>query len=175
MAARPEHVRAPEVARAALKEATDLFGHLLATEIRSGSQRGATRLIGPPSATRRAPRFVARTESGAARRADGIAATDDGRAWREERRDTPPVRQRDARPEPDDPLASGPRPRPAIGRLTLMDLGPDTCRFPFGDGPFRFCGAMPVPGKPYCAACLRGLYRSPERDDVVVPRRADER
>jgi hypothetical protein len=57
-------------------------------------------------------------------------------------------------------LAPQPGPRPPIGRFTLMDLGPDTCRFPFGDGPFLFCGAEPLPEKPYCATCIRGLYRS---------------
>lgn len=31
--------------------------------------------------------------------------------------------------------------------LTLIDLGPNECRWPYGEGPFTFCGH---PGHPYC-------------------------
>lgn len=34
--------------------------------------------------------------------------------------------------------------------LTLMQLEPDDCRFPFGDGPITFCGHPKTPGSSYC-------------------------
>ena len=33
----------------------------------------------------------------------------------------------------------------------LLDLTSHDCRFPFGDGPFTFCGCPVATGKPYCA------------------------
>jgi GcrA cell cycle regulator len=33
---------------------------------------------------------------------------------------------------------------------TLLELGPDECRYPFGDGPFTFCGHPTMEGHSYC-------------------------
>ncbi|WP_093234154.1 GcrA family cell cycle regulator [Sinorhizobium sp. NFACC03] len=65
-------------------------------------------------------------------------------------------------------LASTPEPShviPITGRLTLMELGPSTCRWPMGDprsADFRFCGARIAPGTNYCSAhaCLAHQPRS---------------
>ena len=35
--------------------------------------------------------------------------------------------------------------------LTLLDLGPDDCKWPYGDNPFTFCGNLIFHG-PYCAS-----------------------
>lgn len=38
----------------------------------------------------------------------------------------------------------------AIG-LQLMELGPDDCRYPFGDStPYTFCGDTAIVGSSYC-------------------------
>lgn len=34
--------------------------------------------------------------------------------------------------------------------LSLLDLEPGQCRYPFGDGPFTFCGHPQLDGRPYC-------------------------
>lgn len=34
--------------------------------------------------------------------------------------------------------------------LDLLDLQHGQCRYPFGNGPFRFCGHPVEPGRPYC-------------------------
>lgn len=36
--------------------------------------------------------------------------------------------------------------------LSLNDLGPHDCRYPYGDGPFTFCGRLQTAGKSYCLA-----------------------
>lgn len=33
---------------------------------------------------------------------------------------------------------------------TLLELGPDDCRYPFGDGPFTFCGHPKLDDYSYC-------------------------
>lgn len=48
---------------------------------------------------------------------------------------------------------------PIFPRVTLMELGPSTCRWPIGDpmsADFRFCGAKTENGATYCGyhACL---------------------
>ena len=35
--------------------------------------------------------------------------------------------------------------------IPLDQLTPHTCRYPFGDGPFMFCGATRLDDAPYCA------------------------
>ena len=35
--------------------------------------------------------------------------------------------------------------------LTLDQLEPDDCRYPFGDNPFTFCGRLNLDGSSYCA------------------------
>jgi hypothetical protein len=104
-----------------------------------------------------------------ARQPDGVAGKDYCRAWREKQRAIKRALKRDAERAQADLLAPKPRPRPPVGQFTIMDLAEDTCRFPFGDGPFLFCGATPVPGRPYCARCIRGLYRSPGKDEATEP------
>jgi GcrA cell cycle regulator len=37
------------------------------------------------------------------------------------------------------------------GHVCLIDLAPDGCRYPFGDGPFTFCNAPQFPDRSYCA------------------------
>lgn len=34
--------------------------------------------------------------------------------------------------------------------LSLLDLEPKDCRFPYGDGPFTFCGLLKLDGSSYC-------------------------
>lgn len=34
--------------------------------------------------------------------------------------------------------------------VTLLDLERNECRWPYGDGPFTFCGCATEDGKPYC-------------------------
>jgi GcrA cell cycle regulator len=36
--------------------------------------------------------------------------------------------------------------------LTLDQLEPNDCRYPFGDGPFTFCGHGSMEGSPYCVS-----------------------
>jgi GcrA cell cycle regulator len=38
--------------------------------------------------------------------------------------------------------------------LNIVDLGPDDCRYPYGDGPFVFCAHQKVLDTPYCYAHL---------------------
>ncbi len=46
--------------------------------------------------------------------------------------------------------------------LDLMELTETTCRHPYGDGPFTFCGHPVKPEKPYCAAHCRINYMRPD-------------
>jgi GcrA cell cycle regulator len=39
---------------------------------------------------------------------------------------------------------------PNIPPVSIMELNDRTCRWPIGDGPFMFCGALPLHEKPYC-------------------------
>jgi GcrA cell cycle regulator len=39
--------------------------------------------------------------------------------------------------------------------LTLDQLEPDDCRYPYGDGPFLFCGRPNLDGKSYCPGHFR--------------------
>ncbi len=39
---------------------------------------------------------------------------------------------------------------PEAERVSLLDLEPQHCRWPYGDGPFTFCGKNKVSGKSYC-------------------------
>lgn len=34
--------------------------------------------------------------------------------------------------------------------LPLLELGPNDCRYPYGNGPFSFCGHRKTPGSSYC-------------------------
>ncbi len=44
---------------------------------------------------------------------------------------------------------------PEAGTVALLDLRQHHCRWPFGDGPFTFCGAMRSWPGPYCPAHQR--------------------
>lgn len=163
MSAPPEHRRAPAVERAALKEANDLFARLLSAAILNGSERDVVPLVPAQPGTQRPMRLVPpAAPERPAHPSDRPAMKDYCRAWREKQREIKRALRRDARRAQADLLAPKPRPRPPVGQFTIMDLAEDTCRFPFGDGPFLFCGATPLLGKPYCARCLPGLYRKPE-------------
>lgn len=41
-------------------------------------------------------------------------------------------------------------PEPAPRHLTVLNLGAHDCRWPYGDGPFTFCGHPALEEKPYC-------------------------
>jgi len=51
---------------------------------------------------------------------------------------------------------------PLSQRRPLLELNPGTCRWPVGEPgkpDFFFCGAEPLPNKPYCAAHCTRAYR----------------
>lgn len=39
---------------------------------------------------------------------------------------------------------------PAPKHLDITDLTATACRWPYGDGPFTYCGQTKVTGRPYC-------------------------
>ena len=47
--------------------------------------------------------------------------------------------------------------------LDLMQVTDTTCRYPYGDGPFTFCGCTTLDGKPYCPAHYELSYETPGR------------
>lgn len=47
--------------------------------------------------------------------------------------------------------------------VSLEDLGPGMCRWPFGNGPFQFCGCPAAPGKSYCETHHAKAWRPPNR------------
>jgi GcrA cell cycle regulator len=52
---------------------------------------------------------------------------------------------------------------PMTRNLTLLELGPRTCRWPIGDPQspdFRFCGAPTESGQVYCSACSKKAYET---------------
>ena len=57
--------------------------------------------------------------------------------------------------------------------LTLEQLDTNDCRYPFGDGPFTFCGLLIMEGKPYCPDHFR-LSTAKERtnSEAVTEARA---
>lgn len=54
--------------------------------------------------------------------------------------------------------------------LDLMELTDATCRYPYGDGPFTFCGCATRNEKPYCAAHYELAYRPQEAAGAKAPR-----
>lgn len=52
--------------------------------------------------------------------------------------------------------------------LTVLKLGPNDCRYPYGDWPITFCGHPSVPGKSYCAAHCRLVF-APVQDRNRAP------
>lgn len=69
-----------------------------------------------------------------------------------------------------------PPPLPSSLNLSILDLTHATCKWPYGDGPFLFCGvAKPVEGGPYCehhAALAVGQGTPSERSAVREAARA---
>jgi GcrA cell cycle regulator len=47
---------------------------------------------------------------------------------------------------------------PVGGTKSLLDLKRGECRFPFGNGPYTFCGCRVVTKLPYCAGHARIAY-----------------
>lgn len=57
--------------------------------------------------------------------------------------------------------------------LTLVDLEPGDCRYPFGEGPFTFCGHPAAAGRSYCVAHFHLSIKHPyEISDAVSQARA---
>ena len=54
--------------------------------------------------------------------------------------------------------------------LDLMELTEATCRYPYGDGPFTFCGCATKNEKPYCAAHYELSYKPQETAGAKAPR-----
>lgn len=55
--------------------------------------------------------------------------------------------------------------------IGLLDLEPNDCRHPYGEGPFTFCGHPKQPGSSYCTPhfhLTRGRGTASERDAVRV-------
>lgn len=73
------------------------------------------------------------------------------------------------------PLPAGPDLiTPPDQRVALDDLAEAACRWPYGDGPFAFCGKPKVMGKPYCEGhCMRAFeplaLRRRRADGAVRP------
>jgi GcrA cell cycle regulator len=75
-----------------------------------------------------------------------------------------------AKPFVDDPRIDADIPH--AQRRSLLELTDDTCRWPVGDpcaADFFFCGAPPLPGKPYCAAHCARAERVDEAEAALVP------
>lgn len=62
------------------------------------------------------------------------------------------------------PKKKAPAPKQEPQRVNdVVDLGPNMCRWPFGDpgdADFHFCGKPSTPGKPYCAEHCSVAYVS---------------
>lgn len=65
------------------------------------------------------------------------------------------------------PVAAKPKPKPKAKESEkigdIIDLGPQMCRWPFGDpgdDDFHFCGRQVAAGKPYCAEHCSVAYVS---------------
>ena len=63
------------------------------------------------------------------------------------------AKRRDIRPRAAPPIAPVEPYEPR--RVGLLDLTSHDCHFPFGDGPFTFCGCPVATGKRYCAEHVR--------------------
>jgi GcrA cell cycle regulator len=66
---------------------------------------------------------------------------------------------------------------PRSQRRSLMELTDDTCRWPVGDPStvdFFFCGAQPLPDKPYCAAHCARAERIDEALSASAPPAASD-
>jgi len=59
-----------------------------------------------------------------------------------------------------------PRPDPRPGAVALLDLAPDGCRWPSGEGPYLFCNEPREFGVSYCGPHCCLAYRAPEQRRV---------
>jgi GcrA cell cycle regulator len=50
---------------------------------------------------------------------------------------------------------------PTTPPCSFWELTSTRCKWPFGDGPFEFCGAKKIKGEPYCAHHCRKAYNTP--------------
>jgi GcrA cell cycle regulator len=60
--------------------------------------------------------------------------------------------------------------------LSLLDLEPSDCRYPYGDGPITFCGHAKQDGSSYCSShfhLTRGTGTSSERAATQVSKRME--
>ena len=69
-----------------------------------------------------------------------------------------------ARPVIGAPLESEPADAPAHLGLSLLDLGPGTCRYPRGVERFTFCGQPTERDRPYCGFHTRLCYAPKDRN-----------
>lgn len=59
--------------------------------------------------------------------------------------------------------------------VSLIDLEPDDCRYPYGDGPFVFCGHAKEAGSPYCYPHSRLVIQSAGRPALSQAERLENR
>ena len=57
-------------------------------------------------------------------------------------------------------------PAPETGRYTLLDLPTEGCRWPYGDGPFTFCGELVDRSGPYCPGHRAKAHNKMEDDRI---------
>ena len=72
------------------------------------------------------------------------------------------ARRKAASGSKDVPASFTPRPDPRPGLVPLLELAPDGCKWPSGDGPFLFCNEPVLAGEPYCGPHCCLAYRVPE-------------
>lgn len=72
----------------------------------------------------------------------------------------PSIRLPQIEPDPE-PVDVGNNPPLRGAGVALLDLRQGQCRWPYGDGPFVFCG-RPTDGI-YCAGHMRMAYQAPQR------------
>lgn len=60
--------------------------------------------------------------------------------------------------------------------IDMLELKADECRYPYGDGPFTFCGCETAPLKPYCSAhaelCATNIVRQHAPQKVALKNNA---
>lgn len=143
---------APAVDRAKLERATMEFAKRLAQAVLAGTEHDKDMALVPEPGTERP--MLARA----------VTLVPDGPAIPQKPRhnwDASNARRREFAEELRERMRANVR--PPLGKLTVLDLAGNTCRFPYGEGAaIRFCGAPPVvDGCPYCRQharkCLSGL------------------
>jgi hypothetical protein len=58
-----------------------------------------------------------------------------------------------------EPVAEDAVESPRTDLIMFEQLGPQSCRFPFGNENYLFCGRTKFGDLPYCAKCCRVAYR----------------